>query len=216
MRKTTSNGNSFAWQLFTIRYKFALFLPAAAKEKIRRPRSHSLEPPRERTLIRRGAAVDMKNADDREVAGAIAELLEALGRDIVSRGFAGDLNPAQWAALRFVSRANLSARSVTAFARAHRTTTGTATRTVAALVRKGHLLRFASTEDRRYGRLELTAKGEEALRVDPLREVATAIDALPCGQRRALLDALWALQRVVVLEPTRADSTAASGDVPVG
>jgi DNA-binding MarR family transcriptional regulator len=163
-----------------------------------------------------GPRVDMKNADDREVAGAIAELLAALGRDIVSRGFAGDLNPAQWAALRFVNRANPSARSVTAFARAHRTTTGTATRTVAALVRKGHLLRFASTEDRRYGRLELTAKGEEALRLDPLREVAAAIGALPCGQRRALLEALWALQRVVASEPARADSTAASADVPVG
>lgn len=151
-----------------------------------------------------GPAVNMKDADDREIADAIAELLEALSRDIVSRGFTGDLNPAQWAALRFVARANPSARSVTAFARAHRTTTGTATRTVAALVRKGYLLRSPSIEDRRYGHLALTMKGEEALHVDPLREVATAIGALPGGQRRALLEALWALQRVAAGEPAPA------------
>jgi DNA-binding MarR family transcriptional regulator len=152
-------------------------------------------------LIGGCGCVDMKDANDREIAGAIAELLESFSRDIVSRSFTGDLNPAQWAALRFVDRANPSARSVTAFARAHRTTTGTATRTIAALVRKGHLQRFPSTEDRRYGRLELTAKGEEALRGDPLSEVAAAIGALPYAQRRALLEALWALQRVVANEP---------------
>jgi DNA-binding MarR family transcriptional regulator len=150
--------------------------------------------------LQRGVVVSKKNAVDREIAGAIAELLEALTRDIVSREFTRDLNPAQWAALRFVNRANSSARSVTAFARARRTTTGTATRTVAALVHKGYLRRIPSTEDRRYDRLELTAKGDEALRADPLLEVAAAIGGLPGKQRRALLEALLALQRVVAPE----------------
>jgi DNA-binding MarR family transcriptional regulator len=158
---------------------------------------------RKRTFIylQRGVVVNKKNVVDREVAGAIAELLEALTRDIISREFTRDLNPAQWAALRFVNRANPSARSVTAFARARRTTTGTATRTVAALVHKGYLRRSPSTEDRRYDRLELTAKGDDILRVDPLLEVAAAVGGMPGKQRRALLEALLALQRAVAPKP---------------
>jgi DNA-binding MarR family transcriptional regulator len=128
-------------------------------------------------------------------AAAIAELLEAVSRDLRSRAFAGGLNPAQWAALRFFARANASARTVTAFAAAHRTTSGTATRTVAALVRKNHLTRFPLPADRRVSRLDLTKTGKMLLRADPLRGLIEVVWRLSDLQRAALLEGLLTLSK---------------------
>jgi DNA-binding MarR family transcriptional regulator len=134
-----------------------------------------------------------RNSNDRDAA--IAELFEAICRDLHSRAFAGGLNPAQWAALRFFGRANGSARTVTAFAAAHRTTSGTATRTVAALVRKNHLARFTVPGDRRVSRLDLTKSGEMLLDADPLGRLIEAVQRLSEPRRAALLEGLWALRQ---------------------
>jgi DNA-binding MarR family transcriptional regulator len=137
-----------------------------------------------------------ENSNDR--AAAIAELFEAVCRDLHSRAFVGGLNPAQWAALRFFGRANASARTVTAFTVAHRTTSGTAARTVAALVRKNHLARFTLPDDRRVSRLDLTKTGEMLLRTDPLGGLIEAVRRLSEPQRAALLESLWMLRQVAV------------------
>jgi DNA-binding MarR family transcriptional regulator len=139
-----------------------------------------------------------ENANDRSAA-AIVELLEAVCRDLHSRGFVGGLNPAQWAALRFFGRANASARTVTAFAAAHRTTSGTATRTVAALVRKNHLARLTLPGDRRVSRLDLTKTGEVLLRADPMGSHIKAIRRLSKPQRAALLEGLRILSQAAGL-----------------
>ena len=49
-------------------------------------------------------------------ARALAALIERLGRIAHLRGYHAKLNPAQWAALRFLARANDSARTTTGFA----------------------------------------------------------------------------------------------------
>src|SRR5258705_483814 len=95
---------------------------------------------------------------------------------------------AQRAELGFFGRANASARMVTAFAAAHRTTSGSATRTVAALVRKRHLARFTLPDDRRVNRLELTKTGESLLGADPLGGLIKAVRWLSEPQRVALLE----------------------------
>jgi DNA-binding MarR family transcriptional regulator len=138
-----------------------------------------------------------EHSNDRSAA-AIAELLEAVSRDLHSRAFTGGLNPAQWAALRFFGRANASARTVTTFAAVHRTTSGTATRTVAALVRKKHLARFTLPDDRRVSRLDLTKTGEMLLRADPLGSLIEAVRRLSEPRRAALLECLWILSQAGV------------------
>lgn len=67
---------------------------------------------------------------------------------------------------------------MTGFANFQGTTKGTASQTVAALVRKGYLERVADKNDRRVHRLMLTETGEELLIKDPLQALADAVDKL--------------------------------------
>jgi len=67
---------------------------------------------------------------------------------------------------------------VTGFANFQGTTKGTASQTVAALVRKGYLERVADKNDRRVHRLMLTPTGEELISKDPLQALAEAVDKL--------------------------------------
>ncbi|HEY1980543.1 MAG TPA: MarR family transcriptional regulator, partial [Xanthobacteraceae bacterium] len=130
-------------------------------------------------------------ASDTQTAQAAAELIEEIGRISHSRGFSSGLNPAQWSALRFLARANPSARTATAFARAHHVTIGTATQTIAALVRKKCLKRVAIPEDRRAVRLDVTPRGFALLQdSDPLGAMVEAILALPENLRRGLIESV--------------------------
>ena len=70
-------------------------------------------------------------------ARTTAEVMAQILRLANGAAFAGGLNPAQWSALRYLADAVPEARTVTAFAHYHATTSGTASQTVAALVRKG-------------------------------------------------------------------------------
>lgn len=67
---------------------------------------------------------------------------------------------------------------MTGFANFQGTTKGTASQTVAALVRKGYLERVADKNDRRVHRLVLTESGTELLDQDPLQALAQAVDRL--------------------------------------
>src|SRR5581483_1540762 len=101
------------------------------------------------------SGMSTSDSNDLTRSRALVELIERLGRIAHLRGFHLNLNPAQWGALRFLARANPSARTTTVFARANGTTQGTATQTISALVRKGLVSRSPDPEDRRIMRLDL-------------------------------------------------------------
>jgi len=121
---------------------------------------------------------------------SVAELLEQLGRHACAEAFSAGLNPAQWSALRYFERANRFSRTVSAFARFHGTTRGTASQTVRALVDKGFLARTPAERDQRSFRLDLTDRARQRLVTDPLAVVVTAAASLPREQCAQLAEGL--------------------------
>lgn len=101
-----------------------------------------------------------------------AHLIDRLDRLARSGEATGDLNPAQWEALRFVARANRFSRTPAALAEYMGSTRGTVSQTLIALEYKGHVTRVQSPRDRRSVVLGLTLAGEEALKSDPLLALA--------------------------------------------
>lgn len=122
-------------------------------------------------------------------ARATAEAMAQVMRTTKSTAFAAGLNPAQWAALRYIAQAEPALCSVVAFARHHGTTKGTASQTIAALTRKGLLSRHPG-DDRRAVRHALTEAGRDALTRDPLNDLAAALAELPEDTHRALDEVL--------------------------
>jgi DNA-binding MarR family transcriptional regulator len=106
----------------------------------------------------------------------IANLINRLGRSIHCRQFAQGLNPAQWEALRYLSRANRYSRTPSALAEYLHTTKGTASQTLKSLEAKGYVRRVPVPEDRRAVRIDITDAGHIVLRRDPLQclEVSAA------------------------------------------
>jgi DNA-binding MarR family transcriptional regulator len=99
----------------------------------------------------------------------IVNLINRLGRSIHCRQFAQGLNPAQWEALRYLSRANHYSRPPSALADYLRTTKGTASQTLKSLEGKGYVRRVPVPEDRRAVRIDITDAGHIVLRRDPLQ-----------------------------------------------
>lgn len=124
---------------------------------------------------------------------AIAELLASISGRSYSRGFTEGLHAAQWEALRYFARANESARTVTAFADARGTTQGTATQTIATLVRKGLLVRRPRADDRRSIQIDITEPGRDLLASDPLQHLLVTLGRLSAEDREALARGLIAL-----------------------
>lgn len=116
----------------------------------------------------------------------LARLIEQVGKAAYNLGYTPGLNPAQWAALRYFDEATVERQTVTGFAQFQGTTKGTASQTVAALVRKGHLRRVADKQDRRVHRLVLTEEGLGVLKNDPLQELGRALEALSDDERWSL------------------------------
>ncbi|MBI3443993.1 MAG: MarR family transcriptional regulator [Magnetospirillum sp.] len=112
--------------------------------------------------------------------------------------FSDGLNPAQWSALRYLADAVPEARTVTAFAQYHATTSGTASQTISALVRKKLVERRPEADDRRRHRLELTSTGYDLLKSDPLGSIAVAIAAQPAEIQDALAKGLEATLRTLM------------------
>ena len=124
------------------------------------------------------------------------QLLDRLGRLLHELQFVDGLNPAQWEALRYISRANLYSRSPGALAEFLGTTRGTVSQTLISLENKGYVRRERSAADRRVVRLELTEGGAKVLEKDPMRAIEQAAacldtatgDALRQGLNRLLCD----------------------------
>lgn len=109
----------------------------------------------------------------------LAHLLDRLGRAVHNLQYAGGLNPAQWEALRFLSRANRYSRKPSALADYLGTTKGTVSQTVKALEEKGLIRRKVEAKDRRIVRLELSEEGEAMLANDPLLALSEAAASAP-------------------------------------
>ena len=109
---------------------------------------------------------------------ALAELLELTARMLHSRGYAADLFPAQWAALRYFSRAPGNLRTASELARFQGLANGPVSRTVRTLVQKGLLAKAAEQPKGRAELLELTNAGRAMLAQDPTQAVEAAIGEL--------------------------------------
>lgn len=119
----------------------------------------------------------------------VAALVGRLSRAVHCMQFAQGLNPAQWDALRFLSRANRYSRGPTALADYLGTTKGTASQTIKALEGKGLIRRAQRPGDKRGVHLELTDDGHQVLEGDPLRRVE-GIALATCGDTAAAEDVL--------------------------
>lgn len=119
-----------------------------------------------------------------------AELLARLGYALVGAGYSGGLTPAQWAALRYLSRANRFSRTVSAFADFHATSRGTASQTMQRLIDSALVRKDRSPIDGRSFALELTEDGRATLTVDPLSDLVDAVAGLSPSARARLVGTL--------------------------
>lgn len=123
----------------------------------------------------------------------ISELLNRVGRIVHGLQFANGLNPAQWEALRFLSRANCYSRTPGALAEYLGSTKGTISQTIIALEAKGYVNRTRSKHDRRSVNIELTDDGLELVELDPLAMIETAVDGLTDVDREGFARSMGAL-----------------------
>ena len=119
-----------------------------------------------------------------------AHLIDRLDRLARGGEAAGDLNPAQWEALRFVARANRFSRTPAALAEYLGSTRGTVSQTLISLEQKGHVTREPSSRDRRSVMLELTSMGMQALRRDPILALPADLESAALGQIEAIVEML--------------------------
>lgn len=108
----------------------------------------------------------------------ITNIINRLGRTLHCLQFAQGLNPAQWEALRYMSRANRYSRTPSALAEYLQTTKGTASQTLKCLESKGYVRRVAVPEDRRAVRIDVTDSGLAVLKRDPLQCLERSASAL--------------------------------------
>jgi DNA-binding MarR family transcriptional regulator len=111
-------------------------------------------------------------------ARTVAELVVQLGCLARGGGFVAELTLAQWAALRYFSRANRFSRTVSAFAEFHGTTRGTASQTIKSLVQNDYLTRKRSKIDGRSVDFTLTYNSKKLLAEDPFEALVLAASAL--------------------------------------
>ena len=120
----------------------------------------------------------------------IASLVDRLSRIAHSLQFAEGLNPAQWNALRFLSKANKYSTSPGVLADYLGCTKGTVSQTLIALESKGLLERIRCDEDRRKVRLGLTDAGKAILEHDPLCQIERASAGVPLPDRESMIAAM--------------------------
>ena len=108
----------------------------------------------------------------------IVHLIERLGRLTRSTQHAEGLKPAQWEALRFLSRANKMSRTPGALADFLSSTRGTVSQTLIILEKKGLIIRSANPGDGRGKNLDLTDAGCATIARDPLALIGTAVARL--------------------------------------
>lgn len=134
-----------------------------------------------------------------------ARLLDRLQRLARADELAGDLNPAQWDALRYLARANRFSRTPAALADYLASTRGTVSRTLASLEDKGYVRRAQSDRDGRSVEFLLSKKAADILRRDPLLTVAADIEK---ATGRALTDVVESLRKILRTALIRNDGRA--------
>jgi DNA-binding MarR family transcriptional regulator len=118
------------------------------------------------------------------------ELIERLARIVSGAGHSNAMKPAQWEALRYVSRANRFSRTPGALTAYLGVTKGTVSQTLMSLERAGLVSKTIDAADRRSVKLELTDAGRDRLRRDEIARVQAMVDAMPELDRLRLDDAL--------------------------
>jgi len=118
------------------------------------------------------------------------EQLERLARLIRSAGHAEGLVPAQWEALRYLSRANRFSNAPIVVAQYLGATKGTISQTIRALVKHGLVASGARSGDARSVSLLLTEQGRALLAKDPLRQLEADMENLGDKTKRRLGKAL--------------------------
>lgn len=118
------------------------------------------------------------------------ELIERLARIVAGAGHSNAMKPAQWDALRYVSRANRFSRTPGALTAYLGVTKGTVSQTLMSLERAGLVSKTVDAADRRSVKLELTDAGRDRLRRDEIARVQAMVDAMPELDRLRLDDAL--------------------------
>lgn len=129
-------------------------------------------------------------AKEKTETAEILAPLERLARLMRAGEHEGGLNPAQWEALRYLSRANRFSNSPIALTRFLGSTKGTVSQTIKALERKGYIAKGPRENEGRSINLSLTPKGSEALKNDPLAEFSKSLDDLSGKNRRRLAKGL--------------------------
>ncbi len=147
-------------------------------------------------------------ADKAIPAHALSTLLEQVARALHAMGFASDLFPAQWSALRYFERAEDMHRTASALARYQGLATGPVTRTVRTLVAKGLLAKGGPLGRGRSERVDLTDAGRALLAHDPLKAVTAALDGIAEPDKRAVALALEAVLRQLQVERGESGSDA--------
>lgn len=112
-----------------------------------------------------------------------------LARSLASRGFSHGLNPAQWAALRYIGHADERDRTIGGFAKFHMTTPSSASQTISALVKKRLIVKTRGG-DHRIRLIELTAQGRRRLKDDPMAELTRAMHGLSDDQLLLVADVM--------------------------
>lgn len=123
-------------------------------------------------------------------ASALAGLLEQVARRIHSQGYAADLFPAQWAAIRYINVAPPQLRTAIDLARFQGLASGAVARTVRTLIAKGFLVKAGTIGRGRAEQLDLTPEGKRLLAEDPLRDIAKALESLTRMERESLANGL--------------------------
>ncbi len=119
-----------------------------------------------------------------------AAAFERLTRLIRAAEHEGDLNPAQWEALRYLGRANRFSNSPGAMTQYLGATKGTVSQTVIALEKKGLIAKAPRPEEKRSVALSLTEPGEAMLQRDPWERLASQIGKLGPKTRKRFAKAL--------------------------
>ncbi|MEM7123896.1 MAG: MarR family transcriptional regulator [Pseudomonadota bacterium] len=135
-----------------------------------------------------------------DASNDIAQILDRLSRVLQNEGHAEGLKPAQWEALRYLSRANRFSRTPSALTAYLGITKGTVSQSLNALERKGLIKKTADPGDRRQVRMDLTAKGTRLLARDPLTATTEAASSLSAAERQAVATGLEELLRRILLE----------------
>jgi len=112
-----------------------------------------------------------------------------------SIGYAEELYPAQWTALRYFAKAADGMRTASELARFQGFANGPVSRTVRTLLQKGLLRKAAKQPLGRAEHLEVTSAGLDILSRDPTRLIAEALEALKANDREVLAQALESVIR---------------------